>query len=46
MNKYKHQFTVVPASESRETIDYVNKILEKNGALSLPPNLWKRRAFK
>ena len=29
MNKYKHQFTVVPASESRETIDYVNKILEK-----------------
>ncbi|MFZ2035333.1 MAG: hypothetical protein WAU62_00260 [Dehalococcoidales bacterium] len=29
MNKYKHQFTVVPASESRDTIDYVNKILEK-----------------
>jgi hypothetical protein len=29
MNKYKHQFTVVPASESREIIDYVNKILEK-----------------
>ena len=29
MNKYKHQFTVVPANESRETIDYVNTILEK-----------------
>lgn len=29
MNKYKHQFTVVPASESQETIDYVNTILKK-----------------
>ena len=29
MNKYKHQFTVVPASESRNTIDYVNRILKE-----------------
>lgn len=29
MNKYKHQFTVVPASESRETLDYVNRILKE-----------------
>jgi hypothetical protein len=29
MNKYKHAFTVVPAGESRETIDYVSRILEK-----------------
>jgi len=28
-NKYKHAFTVVPASESRDTLDYVNHILEK-----------------
>ena len=28
MNKYKHEFTVIPASESRETIDYVNRILK------------------
>ena len=28
MNKYKHEFTVVPASESKETIDYVNHILK------------------
>ncbi len=28
MNKYQHQFTVVPASESRETLDYVNRILK------------------
>lgn len=29
MNKYKHEFTVVPASESRGTIDYVNQILKQ-----------------
>lgn len=29
MNKYKHEFTVVPANESQETLDYVNKILKE-----------------
>jgi hypothetical protein len=29
MNKYKYEFTVVPASESRETLDYVNRILKE-----------------
>jgi hypothetical protein len=29
MNKYKHKFAVVAASESKSTIDYVNKILSK-----------------
>jgi hypothetical protein len=29
MNKYKHEFTVVPASESQETLDYVHQILKK-----------------
>ncbi|WP_053361192.1 hypothetical protein [Bacillus sp. FJAT-27251] len=29
MNKYKHEFTVVPASESPETLDYVNRILKE-----------------
>ena len=28
MNKYKHEFTVVPVSESQETLDYVNRILK------------------
>jgi hypothetical protein len=28
-NKYNHEFTVVPASESKNTIDYVNKILKE-----------------
>ena len=29
MNKYKHEFTVIPAGESQETLDYVNRILKK-----------------
>ncbi|WP_234978378.1 phage tail protein [Bacillus tuaregi] len=29
MNKYKHEFTVFPASESQETLDYVNRILKE-----------------
>ena len=29
MNKYKHEFTVVPASESQDTLDYVTRILKE-----------------
>lgn len=29
MNKYKHEFTVVPASESSDTLEYVNRILKE-----------------
>ena len=29
MNKYKHEFTVVPAGESQQTLDYVNRILKQ-----------------
>jgi len=28
-NKYNHEFTVVPAGHSKETLDYVNNILKK-----------------
>jgi hypothetical protein len=28
MNKYNHEFTVVPANQSQETLDYVNRILK------------------
>ncbi|PYI53063.1 phage tail protein [Paenibacillus flagellatus] len=39
MTKYKHEFTVVPASESQETLDYVNRILkeERNIEFSSKP---------
>ncbi len=29
MNKYKHAFTVTPAGESRETLDYINRVLKE-----------------
>lgn len=29
MNKYKHEFMVVPVNESQEALDYVNRILKK-----------------
>ena len=29
MTKYKHEFTVLPASESRETLDYVSRVLRE-----------------
>ncbi|MGG0120903.1 phage tail protein [Bacillus cereus group sp. BfR-BA-01361] len=29
MNKYKHEFIVVPASASQKTLDYVNRILKE-----------------
>jgi hypothetical protein len=39
MNKYQHEFMVVPADESQETIDYVHGILkeERNIAFSAKP---------
>lgn len=33
MNKYKHLFTVVPADESQETLEYVNRILKEERGL-------------
>ncbi len=29
MNKYKHAFTVIPAGESQDTLDYVNQVLNE-----------------
>jgi len=29
MTKYNHKFTVIPASESQESLEYVNQILKK-----------------
>ena len=29
LNKYKHEFTVISASETQKTLDYVNRILKE-----------------
>ena len=34
-NKYKHEFVTVPAGESRETLDYVNRILKEERGIEL-----------
>jgi hypothetical protein len=38
-NKYDHDFTVEPASKAKKTVDYVNRILEKERGIviSSPP---------
>jgi hypothetical protein len=33
MNKYKHEFTVVAASDSQDTLDYVDRILKEERGL-------------
>ncbi len=35
MNKYKHEFTVVPAGESQDTLDYVKRILKEERDIEL-----------
>jgi hypothetical protein len=35
MTKYEHPFTVVPASESRESLEYVNRILKEERDIEL-----------
>lgn len=35
MNKYKHEFTVAPAGESRDTLAYVNRILKEERGIEL-----------
>jgi hypothetical protein len=35
MNKYKHAFTVTPAGESQDTLDYVNRVLKEERDLEI-----------
>jgi hypothetical protein len=35
MNKYKHAFAVTPAAESRDTLDYVARILKEERGIEL-----------
>ena len=35
MNKYKHAFTVVPASEAQATLDYVNRVLKEERGIEI-----------
>ncbi len=46
MNKYKHEFTVVPASESQDTIDYVNNILKTERNIEFAANPLETSRFQ
>lgn len=35
MNKYKHEFAVTPAGESRDTLDYVARILKEERGIEI-----------
>jgi hypothetical protein len=45
-NKYGHDFTVEPASEAKETIDYVHHILEKERGLVISARPLEATAFQ
>ncbi len=46
MNKYQHEFTVTPAAESRETLDYVNRILDEEKGLSFAATPLETSSFQ
>ena len=46
MNKYKHEFTTVPASESRETLEYVNRILKEERAIEFSARALETSRFQ
>ncbi len=46
MNKYKHAFTVVPASESQDTLDYVNRILKEERDIEFAAKPLQTSAFQ
>jgi hypothetical protein len=46
MSKYKHEFTVFPADESQETLDYVNRILKKERNLEFAAKPLETSSFQ
>ena len=45
MNKYKHEFTVLPASESQDTLDYVNRVLKEERELEFAAKPFRNGKF-
>ena len=46
LNKYKHAFTVVSASESQDTLDYVNRILKEERDIEFAANPLETSRFQ
>ena len=45
-NKYDHDFTVEPASEAKETIDYVHRILDEERGIVIAARPLEATAFQ
>ncbi len=45
-NKYNHDFTVLPASESRETVEYVNRILKQERDIEIAARPLETSSFQ
>ena len=46
MNKYNHEFTVVPTSESEETLEYVNRILKEERGIEFAAKVMETSRFQ
>jgi hypothetical protein len=46
MNKYKHVFTVKPASESQDTLDYVNRVLKEERGIEFAAKPLETSSFE
>ena len=46
MNKYMHEFTVVAASESQETLDYANRIMKEERDIEFAANSLETSRFQ
>jgi hypothetical protein len=46
MNKYKHEFTVTAASDSRETLEYVNRVLKEERDIAFAATPLETSAFE
>ena len=45
-NKYKHEFVVVPAAESRDTLDYVARILKEERGIEIAARPLETSSFQ
>lgn len=46
MNKYKHEFTVTPAAESTETLEYANRILKEERGIQFAAKPLETSSFQ
>ncbi|TDB36796.1 MAG: phage tail protein [Actinobacteria bacterium] len=46
MNKYKHEFAVTPATESQETMEYVNRILREERGIEIESRSLETSRFR